>query len=173
MIEVVFVTGNKDKFAQVVVEALSGYSIKLVREELLVTKIQDTDFVKIAEFSASWVSNKLNKEVVVTDAAYYIKALNGVPGPFVKFVNSWLLPSDILKMMKNKEDRKVDSPVCVSYCKSGSKPVSFVSQNRGTISYKPEGEDSTMDQIFISEGYNHTVGTLSKSEGLSLWNTDN
>ena len=74
--------------------------------------------------------------------------------------------------MSGVTDRTVSSPVCVAYCEPNNDPISFVSDNEGTLSLKAEGEGSTIDQLYIPKGYSSQMGTLSDEEKLSLWDTD-
>lgn len=171
MISLIFVTGNQKKLEQAKL-ALSGYDIDLTNQKIDTPEIQETDVKKIAEFSAKYASEKLGKPVVVTDAGYYIKALNGFPGPFIKFVNQWFKPEDLLRLMNGIEDRTIESPVCIAYCEPNSEPVSFTSENIGKLATEAKGEGSTIDQLYIPDGYNEPMAILPDEEKLSLWNMD-
>ena len=171
MVKLIFITGNQQKFQQAR-NALRGHNIKLTNKKLEIPEIQDVDIKKVAEFSAKYAANKLNEPVVVTDAGYYIKSLSGFPGPFIKFINEWLKPKDLLRLMKGKSDRSISSPICVAYCEPNKEPVSFVSDNQGTLAKKPGGKGSTIDQLYVPKGYKKTIGNLPPNERLSLWNID-
>lgn len=171
MINLIFVTGNQKKLEQAK-KALRDYDIKLTNQKIETPEIQETDCRKIAEFSAKYASEKLKKPVVVTDAGYYIKALNGFPGPFIKFVNRWFKSEDLLRLMNGIADRTVSSPVCIAYCEPNKEPVSFISENEGTLANEAQGNGSTIDQLYIPKGYSSPMGTLLEKERLSLWNMD-
>lgn len=171
MIKLIFVTGNQKKLEQAKT-ALAGYDIELTNQKIETPEIQDTDCRKIAEFSAKFACEQIKNPVVVTDAGYYINSLNGFPGPFIKFVNNWFKTEDLLRLMNGVTDRTVSSPVCVAYCEPNSDPISFVSDNEGSLALKAEGEGSTIDQLYIPNGYSSPMGTLPDEEKLSLWNTD-
>lgn len=172
MIELVFITGNPEKLKQAQLE-LKGFPIKLLPMKIDAPEIQDTRLEIVAGYSARCAADKLGKPVVKTDAGYYIEALNGFPGPFIKFVNQWLTPQDILKMMENKKNRKVRAPICLAYCEPDKEPKIFISENFGTIAYKAEGKNgSTIDQIYIPVGYAHPLATLPPGERLKVWNAN-
>ncbi|KKP92753.1 MAG: hypothetical protein UR98_C0018G0007 [Parcubacteria group bacterium GW2011_GWA1_36_12] len=171
MIKLIFVTGNQKKLEQAK-QALSDYDIQLTNQKIETPEIQETDVKKIAEFSAKYAANAINKPVVVTDAGYYINALNGFPGPFIKFVNQWFKPEDLLRLMSGVTDRSVSSSVCVAYCEPNKEPVSFISDNQGILAEAPQGEGPTIDQLYIPNGYNSPIGTLDENERLTLWNMD-
>ncbi len=171
MINLTFATGNLKKLEQAR-EVLRGYGIKITNQKIETPEIQEIDLKKIAEFSSRFASDKLQKPVVVTDAGYYIKALNGFPGPFIKFVNQWFKPRDLLRLMDGISNRSVDSPICLAYCEPGGKPVTFVSQNEGTLATTAQGTGSTIDQLYIPMGYSVPIGTLSEGKRLALWNVN-
>ncbi len=171
MFDLIFVTGNQRKLEQARM-ILAKYPINLTNQKIETPEIQHTDCQKVAEFSAKYASDHLGKSVVVTDAAYYIEALNGFPGPFIKFINQWFTPQDLLNLMSGKENRTVYSPVCVTYCEPGKDPVSFIARNSGKLAIEAQGEGSTIDQLYIPQGYDKPIGTLSETERLSLWNMD-
>ena len=74
--------------------------------------------------------------------------------------------------MKGVKNRTVKSPICVAYCEPNKNPISFVSDNLGSIAGNPEGEGSTIDQLYIPKGYSKPMGTLHEDERLSLWNIE-
>ena len=89
MLDLIFITGNQKKLDQAR-EKIQGYPINLIGTKLETPEIQDTNVEIIAGYSAQYAANKLGKPVVKTDAGYYIEALNGFPGPFIKYINQWL-----------------------------------------------------------------------------------
>lgn len=76
-----FVTGNKYKF-EVVRKVLAEQGVTLVQQNLDTPEIQSANVEEVASYSATWASDRLQKPVIITDAGYYIKALNGFPGPY-------------------------------------------------------------------------------------------
>lgn len=113
-----FITGNAYKF-QIAQEALASAGIELIQKELETPEIQSTIVEEIASFSAKWVCDLLKEPVIVSDAGYYIEALNGFPGPFIKYINEWLSADDILRLMAGKEDRAVIVKDCFSLLRAG------------------------------------------------------
>lgn len=171
MLELTFITGNETKLAQAQA-ALQGYPITLTNQKIETPEIQSTDCEEIAKYSAKFACEQLGKPVVTTDAGFYINTLNGFPGPFIKFINKWLSPQDLLNLMQGKEDRTVESPVCVAYCEPGKEPISFIAQNKGSLAEKASGTGSTIDQLYIPNGYNVPIGELNEQERLTLWSIE-
>lgn len=95
---ITFVTGNPYKF-EVAKKVIEKRGLILEKEKLETPEIQETDVVKIASYSAKWACEKLGKPAALTDVGWYIEALNGFPGPFIKYINQWLTSDDLLKLM--------------------------------------------------------------------------
>lgn len=166
---VVYVTSNELKF-KVALQALNGSCIALERKSIDTPEIQSNSVEEIAEFSASWASHQLNQPVVVLDAGYYIEALNGFPGPFIKFVNEWFSADDFLNLMQGKLNRKVIIRDCLAYCFPNEKPNVFCQVHHGEIEVKagrPKG--TSIDQIFIPAGYSKPVSEIPADEMIVYW----
>lgn len=167
-----FVTGNKHKL-QVAQEVLGKRGIEVVQEKLETPEIQSTDVVEISSFSAKWAADKLGKPVVLTDAGYYIEALNGFPGPFIKYINKWLTSEDLLRLMDGKENRKVVVKVCLAYCEPGKEPVTFTGEIKAEIAKKAvkivNGWATPINEIFIPEGYDKVESEIPREEMIKFW----
>lgn len=171
MKNLVFVTGNSYKF-EVAKKALDQAGIEVIQQKLDAPEIQSTDASEIASYSAKWAANKLGKPAVVTDAGYYIEALHGFPGPFIKFINKWLTAQDLIKLMKGKANRKAEIKICMAYCEPGQEPVNFVTKVAGTIALKPgtpTDGGSAMDRVFITEGFEKVDSEIAKEEMVKFW----
>lgn len=165
----VYVTGNELKF-KVTQQALQGSGISLERKALNTPEIQSTHVEEIAEWSSVWASQHLNQPVVVMDAGYYIEALNGFPGPFIKFVNEWFSADDYLNLLKGKSNRRVIIRDCLAYCCPNEKPTVFCQLHHGEIAMKPGKENGTsIDQIFIPEGFSNPISEIPPDELLTYW----
>ncbi len=127
-----FVTDNYYKF-QAAKVALKNTGISLIQKKIEVPEIQDESVEKIAAFSANWAANILRKPVIVSDGGCYIEALNGFPGPFIKYINKWLSPEDLLKIMSGKKNRRVVWISCVAYCEPNKKPIVDIEKYNGKL----------------------------------------
>ncbi|OGD78686.1 hypothetical protein A2368_02120 [Candidatus Collierbacteria bacterium RIFOXYB1_FULL_49_13] len=171
MRKIVFVTGNEYKF-QVAVEALKPYGIELEQIRLETPEIQSTKVEDVAGFSAKWVSEKLDRPAVLTDAGYYIQALCGFPGPFIKWVNSWLTAENYVKLMEGKVDRKIVVKECLAYCEPGKEPVVFVGEFVGQMAEKVGAKGTTpINEVFIPEGFDRVESEISREEMVKFWGT--
>lgn len=169
---IIVVTSNPYKF-QIAQKVLESKGLKVIQEKLETPEIQSIDAAEIASFSAKWAAGKLGKPVALSDAGYYIEALNGFPGPFIKYINIWLTSQDLLKLMQGKKNRKVVIKACLAYCEPGKEPITFSSEIGGTISekaVKTDKEGSTpINEIFIPEGYSKVETEIPRKEMVKFW----
>ncbi len=172
MNKVTFITGNKYK-ADSFRKALSKYPVDIEIEKIETPEIQETDVVKVAEYSAKYAAEKLNKPIVVTDAGIYIKSLNDFPGSFQKFMNKWFTPTQILQLLDGVIDRSAIAVECLSYCEPDKKPVSFLSEASCRIALKAEGNGSTIDQIIIWPDMDKVQGLVDDDVMTDYWAKQN
>jgi non-canonical purine NTP pyrophosphatase (RdgB/HAM1 family) len=79
-----FVTGKPEKAREVA--AIMGAAVEHL--DLNLSEIQTTDMRELVECKASAAfANSDGRPVLVEDVAFYLEALGGFPGPFVKFWN--------------------------------------------------------------------------------------
>lgn len=172
MKSLVFVTGNPHKF-EVAKNSLRSMGYEAIQVNLDTPEIQSVDVVEVASYSAKWAADKLGKPVTLMDAGYYIEALNGFPGPFIKFINKWLSSDDLLRLMDGKTNRNIIMKFCLAYCESGKTPVTFLSEVRGIISqmaFKSEKIGVTpIDEILIPEGFDKTDSQIPREDMIKFW----
>ncbi len=167
--QILYITGNDYKF-RVAQESVKKSGITLVQQKLETPEIQSDSVQAIAEFSARWACERLQRPVAVTDAGYYIAALNGFPGPFIKYMNHWLTANDYLRLMDGKKDRSVIVKTCLVYCKPGDEPVTFIREAKGLIAEQagPKGETS-INELFIPEGFQDVASALPETTMTKFW----
>ena len=165
----IYVTSNELKF-KVAMRSLQNSGISLERKSLNTPEIQSSRVEEIAEWSAMWASQHLNRPVVVMDAGYYIEALNGFPGPFIKFVNEWFSADDYLSLLQGKSNRRVIIRDCLAYCHPNEKPKVFCQVHQGELATRPGRRNGTsIDQIFIPEGHSKPISEIHPDEMLTYW----
>ena len=100
---ITFITGNEHK----VIEAeniFKLFGVKLEHIDLGYMEPQGT-LEDVAKFGAKYACQELNRSVIVEDAGLFIRALNGFPGTYSKFVQNSLGNQNILKLMDGVDDR--------------------------------------------------------------------
>ena len=165
----IYVTGNELKF-KVAIQVLQNSGICLERISLDTPEIQSKHVEEVAEWSAIWASRQLNKPVVVMDAGFYIEALHGFPGPFIRFVNEWFCADDYLHLLQGKSNRRVVIRDCLAYCHPNEKPTIFCQSHQAEIATHP-GRPSGLpiEQVLIPEGYSVPISEIPPEEMLAFW----
>ena len=151
---------------------LKNYGIEVRQVEMDVPELQSSDVTQVAEYSARHAGNNINQLVVKLDVAFEIRALNGFPGPFVKYVNRWLSPEKILQLMENENDRYAKFVDCVALYEPDTQQCrSFISQTGGRIADEIRGQYGWgIDKLFIPDGCSQTLASYSDSEKLKICN---
>lgn len=166
---VIYITENGGKF-EVARNALKDFDIELVQNALETPEIQSFEVREVAIYSAIWASNQLRKPIVLTDAGYYITALNGFPGPFIKYINNWFSAKDYIRLMEGRDDRSVVVKLCLAYCAPGQRPVVFDETFKGTIARSAGAKGATpINEIFIPEGYSRPESEIPWNEMRIFW----
>jgi XTP/dITP diphosphohydrolase len=169
---ITMITGNEWK-AQSAQHALGIFNLKIDHIKLDTPEIQDTDVRAVAEYSARFAAEKLQKPIFLTDAGLKITALNDFPGALLKFVNSWFSPSDLLRLMEDKPDRSAVAIDCLAYCEPGKEPVIFYCEIPVKIAKKAEGKGSTTDQVMIWPGMDKVQGLINPEIMTKFWSENN
>lgn len=111
--KIICVTGNTGK--RRIFENTIGDLLDLEMRDVDAPEIQSMDVEEVARTSALWAAREVDAPVLKTDIAYYIHALKGFPGPFVKWMNKTLGAENILKMMEGVTDRRVRLSNALAY----------------------------------------------------------
>lgn len=165
----IYVTGNKVKF-EVALKTFANTDISLLQLKLDTPEIQSKSVQEVAMYSARWASEQLNKPVIVTDAGFYIEALNGFPGPFIKYVNEWFSADDFVNLLKGKNNRSILIQDCLAYCHPHSEPLAFTGTYRGRIATEASsGKGTSIEKVFIPEGFDVPISDIQAEKMISYW----
>lgn len=168
---ILFATGNAKKFSSSQV-AFEETSYKLEQLTLDIPEIQSTDVETIAKYSAEWACTKLGEPVVVTDAGYFIHAINGFPGPFIKHVNHWFTPHDYLKLMSTETDRRVEIRECLAFARPHEETIIISGKAHGKLA-KVAGKPghSAISALFIPDGFDIPETEIDEATMVQFWNS--
>lgn len=135
-----FVTSNKKKFDSLS-KMLLPIGIKLERLEY--------DFDEGRELSIESVTrSKLNqakqafpdKKLIVDDRGFFIPALNGFPGPFVKVLLDSFSYKGLLKLMRDESDRRAMFSYAIGYYDGHADHI-LVANEEGFITQEARGDN--------------------------------
>jgi len=161
---VYFVTSNKYKFYEAK-DILTYYEIDLKMIEEKTEEIQDDNLEEIAIYSLSRALEKDERPKIIEDAGFFVKKLNGFPGPYSSYVNRVLGVDGILRLMNIEKNREAEFRSIVAFGNSPSFIKTFQGIVKGTISLQAKGSSGFgFDPIFIPKGSTKTFGEMPLKE---------
>ena len=161
MSKLTYLTGNKDKFESASFH-FKIYGVELIQEKIDLQEIQAEDSLNIVKDKLDKAFNLIKKPLIVTDISWYFNALNGFPGPYMKYVNNWLKCTDLLAMYKDKKDKTFERHHYIGY-KDTQKTKIFKIVEKGEVLDKKYGEDvaiNEMDKVITFDLVNKTPYSL-------------
>ena len=169
MKDVVFVTGNQNKADYLA--RLVGFPIE--HKSFEIEEIQSSDIDMVTTHKAKQAYALANRPVLVEDVALSFEALDGLPGPFVKFfeqINDGL--EKMCRMLDGFDNRRAQA-TCVFGYYDGTNLTLLRGQLDGEIVDSPRGSNGFgWDKIFCVDGYGgRTRAELSNEEYDELYPT--
>ena len=168
-------TTNKLKFeiTKQFFDSADGY--ELVQYSLEVPEIQDASCEEVARHSAVYAAKELGEACVVMDAGFSVNALNGFPGPFVKYVNEWLSEDRLLRMLDENDDRSAHFTDALAIGFPDGTAKVFSQKIMGRLAQRGEYTPSkwSANSLFIPEGYSMPLGSMSEQEQTDFWHDGN
>lgn len=171
MKQIYFVTSNSYKFSLAKNYFDTSGVFELIQEPMETPEIQSKSSEEIARYSAIWAANVLNKPVICTDAAFSIKSLNGFPGPFVKYINEWLSPNDIIRLMSGIGNRSAEFIDILALAYPDGSSGTFIRRTKGAVAERVYQSNSkwTIDSLFIPDGFNKPLSAMDNEEKNRVW----
>lgn len=163
-----FITGNTGKWA-VAQRIFESYGLQLIHTPLDPPEIQSQDVQDVATYAARYATQKLNAPVITSDVGYYITALHGFPGPFIKYINQTLSATDLARLMHGITDRSLIIRECLAYAEPSGFIRCFTHEQRATLAHTPAGRGSSIDQMMILEGFSQTKGATDPAAITAVW----
>jgi XTP/dITP diphosphohydrolase len=133
-----FITTNEDKINSTI-RNLRPYNIEFEILQLELKEIQSESIIDIAEDKADQAYEMIKEPLLISDHGWFIPALNGFPGAYMKYMNQWLEPQDFLALMKNKKDKSIIKQEVLCY-KDAKHLKTFSAKLRGRFINKIYGE---------------------------------
>ena len=154
----VIVTTSADKLAEI--NEILGTNHRVSKIEI--TEIQSLDLNQVITQKAKDAYKIIKKPVLVEDISFEIKALNGLPGTFIKFFLKTLGTEGTVALVKGRDTAtKVTAAVAIY---DGENLKIFKGEVWGTLSSRNRGEHGFgFDKVFIPKGYDQTLGEMPPS----------
>lgn len=165
---VYLITGNQQK-VDLYTMLLSEYGISFGSQKCSLEELQTDSVKEISEYKAAQAFEQIGKPVFVQDAGWEIPALNGFPGPFMKYINQWLSPQDLLNLMKDKEDRAVHLVDYFSCANKEGEVSTFSATYQARFLDSAQGEGSSIDQVVALEGLDTPLSLTTYEQRVAIF----
>ncbi|KAI1015287.1 hypothetical protein LB504_011123 [Fusarium proliferatum] len=132
MTEINLITSNANKIADIkAILAPSGINVR--NQSLDLPEIQGSiEEITIAKCRRA--AEMVGGPVVVDDTALCFNAMNGMPGPYIKFFLEALGPEKLHLLLAGFSDKTAEAVATIGYCEGpGHEPVLFQGRIDGTI----------------------------------------
>lgn len=173
-IKINFLTTNELKFAIAKQFFGSADGYELVQHSFQVPEEQNALCEDIARQSAIYAAKEIGEACVVMDAGFFINALNGFPGPFVKYINEWLSEDRLLRMLDENDDRTAYFTDALAVGFSDGTAKVFSHRTTGRLAKQGEYTPSNwpVNSLFIPDGYSAPLGLMSEKEQTDFWHSE-
>ncbi|KAI8427565.1 hypothetical protein MSG28_002072 [Choristoneura fumiferana] len=162
-----FVTGNAKKLEELRAILGKTFPLELVSHNLDLPELQgDIDEVSIKKCQEA--ARRLKKPVLVEDTSLCFNALNGLPGPYIKWFLDKLKPEGLHRMLTGWEDKSAQAVCTFAFCSGENEDLDvilFQGITKGKIVEPRGSRDFGWDCVFQPDGYEQTY-ELESSENL-------
>ncbi|CAN5170623.1 XTP/dITP diphosphatase [soil metagenome] len=101
-----FISSNSNKIDRAKL-FLDPLGITFEPHKLELIEIQSESVEEIVIDKAQKAFEIINAPLLVNDHSWSITALNGFPGPYMKYMNKWFSPQDFLNIMRDQKNREI------------------------------------------------------------------
>ncbi len=154
-----FVTGNKGKFdeAKSIISDLEQLDLDLI-------EIQSVDSKEVITHKLHEAKAKTSGSFVVEDNSLSLEALNGLPGPLIKWFLKKIGNEGLVKIVEDFGNNKAEATVVIGYLSEQGEISFFEGSIQGTI-VSPRGDNGFgWDPIFLPDGETKTFGEMVTEE---------
>lgn len=167
-----FVTGNALKFdiAAAYFAPLAGH-FSLEQVAIDVPEIQASTVEEVATAAAQEAVRIKGEPCIVNDAGFCIEALNGFPGPFLRYANQWLGTEGYLRLLSGTDNRRAYFEDSLAVAFPGGNVKAFTRRQYGRIA--EAAIDGLLgwaaNDLFIPDGYDVPLGQLTHEDQIAFW----
>lgn len=153
-----FITGNKNKLAEVQV-----FFPHIQQHELDLPEIQSLDAEEIIYHKIGEARKHIKEPFIVEDTSLHCTALGGFPWPLIKRVTKHEWPNGLRRMLADYESKKAWSQ-CTLWYRDGDQIHILI----GTCPWQivpPQGETNfSRDSVFLPKGSKKTFAQMTKEQ---------
>ena len=160
----VLVTGNRGKVAEARIAI--GEDLEAVALDL--PEIQSLDLGEILREKAEEAWRRIGRPLVIEDVSLELAALNGFPGPLVKWMLQALGPEGLARAAATLGDAQATAR-CGLFYKDAERTVMAEGVSEGTLITPGRGEHGFgWDPVFLPVEGNLTYGELTLADKLAI-----
>lgn len=135
-----FVTSNNKKFESLS-NMLTPIGVNLLRLEYDFDEGRELSIESVTKSKLKQAKQAFpDKKLIVDDRGFFIPALNGFPGPFVKLLLDSFSYKGLVKLMKDESDRRALFSYAIGYFDGHTDHI-LVANEEGFITEKPQGDN--------------------------------
>ena len=136
--DIYFITSNKKKYESLK-KQLGAIGVTLKQQIYDFDEGRELSIEAVAKYKLAQAKKAFpDKKIIVDDRGFFLQALNGFPGPFVKLLLDSFSYKGLIKLMANEKDRRAIFSYAVAYY-DGKKDKVLVANEVGFITNKPKG----------------------------------
>lgn len=155
-----FVTGNTGKLAEA--RRLAGAGIESVAVDL--PEIQSLDFEEVLREKARTAWAAIGRPLVVEEAGLELAALNGFPGPLVRWMLDAVGAEGLARTAVALGDRRARAVAILAWT-DGERTILAHGAVTGTMTLPARGDQGFgFDPVFLPDGSERTFGELTGAE---------
>ncbi|KAG9195968.1 Inosine triphosphate pyrophosphatase [Alternaria panax] len=155
-----FITGNKNKLAEV--QAILSGVIELQNQNVDLVEIQGT-VEEVTKDKARRAAEAVQGPVLVEDTCLCFKAMNDLPGPYIKWFMQSIGAPNLHKMLSGFNDKSAQAVCTFGYCEGpGHEAILFQGRTDGKLVESRGPTNFGWDSCFEYEG--QTYAEMDKSE---------
>jgi non-canonical purine NTP pyrophosphatase (RdgB/HAM1 family) len=156
----VLVSGNRGKIA----EARRAVGEDLEAVEVDLPEIQSLSFLEVVEEKAAEAWRRLGRPLVVEEAGLELSAMNGFPGPLVKWMLEAVGAEGIARTAASLGDTGATAR-CLLLYRDAHRRVIGEGATAGTLVLPPRGDGGFgWDPVFLPDGETRTFAELAGPE---------
>ncbi len=154
---ITLVTGNIEK--QKEIEAIVGFPLLI--ESLDLAEIQSMNLEEVAIAKAQDAYQKIHKPLIVDDVSFEVEALNGFPGPLIKWWEMVVGYEAMVEFVKGKST--VVRAIAMAVYTDGQQWITAKAEWNGRLTARAGSDGFGFDFYMVPEGYDKTVAELGRA----------
>lgn len=157
-----FVTGNSLKFAE-----MSAVMPGIEQIDLDLPELQEIDPQAIIHEKLRLACERVEPPIMVEDTSLYLTALQGLPGPLIKWFLKALKPVGVYDLAARSGDTSATARTVIGVAWSSSDFQYFDGAVSGSV-VSPRGKEFGWNTIFLPVGSTKTFGEMTDAERLQV-----